>query len=66
MPTMQQLIKDKTMIWSFLLVVFGALYTNFSYLQTVFSPQVYGVSFVVIGCVCAALRFTANKPLASQ
>ena len=34
MPTMQQLIKDKTMIWSFLLVVFGALYTNFSYLQT--------------------------------
>ena len=66
MPTMQQLIKDKTMIWSFLLVVVGALYANFSYLQPVLTPQVYGISFVVIGCVCAALRFTANKPLTSQ
>ena len=66
MPTMQQLIKDKTMIWSFLLVVVGALYTNFSYLQAVLGPKTYGISFVVIGCICAALRFTANKPLASQ
>jgi len=63
MPTMKQVMSDKTMIWSFLLVVFGALYTNFSYLQTVLSPQVYGVSFVVIGCICAALRFATNKPL---
>lgn len=62
---MQQLIKDKTMIWSFLLVVVGALYTNFSYLQAVLSPKTYGISFVVIGCVCAALRFSANKPLQS-
>lgn len=65
MPTMQQLIKDKTMIWSFLLVVVGALYSNFSYLQAVLSPKTYGISFVVVGCICAALRFTANKPLQS-
>ena len=62
---MQQLIKDKTMIWSFLLVVVGALYSNFSYLQAVLSPKTYGISFVVVGCICAALRFTANKPLQS-
>ena len=65
MPTMQQLIKDKTMIWSFLLVVVGALYSNFSYLQAVLSPKTYGISFVVIGCICAVLRFSANKPLKS-
>ena len=65
MPTMKQLIKDKTMIWSFLLVVVGALYSNFSYLQVVLSPKTYGICFVIVGCVCAALRFTANKPLTS-
>ena len=65
MPTMQQLIRDKTMIWSFLLVVVGALYSNFSYLQAVLNPKTYGISFVVIGCVCAALRFTAKKPIQS-
>ena len=32
-------------------------------MQQVLTPQVYGISFVVIGCVCAALRFTATKPL---
>ena len=65
MPSMKQLSKDKTMIFSFLLVVLGSLYSNFSYLQAVLSPKVYGISFVVIGCICAALRFTANKPLQS-
>jgi len=63
MLIIKKIIKDKTMIFSFLLVVLGSLYSNFSYLQDVLSPKTYGISFVVIGCICAALRFTANKPL---
>ena len=66
MPLIRQLVKDKTMIFSFLLVVLGSLYSNFSYLQAILSPTVYGISFVVIGCICAALRFTANKPIQSS
>jgi len=63
MLIIKKMIKDKTMIFSFLLVVLGSLYSNFSYLQDILSPKAYGISFVVIGCICAALRFTANKPL---
>jgi uncharacterized membrane protein YdcZ (DUF606 family) len=51
------------MWFSFLLVIFGALFDNFSYLQSVISEKYYGILLVVIGIVTAALRFVTTQPL---
>ena len=63
MLIIKKMIKDKTMIFSFLLVVIGSLYSNFSYLQDIISPKYYGIIFVSIGIICAILRFYTTKPL---
>jgi len=57
------MMKSKTMWFSFLLVVFGALYDNFSYVQNVIDPRYYGVFLVVIGIIVAILRFLTIQPL---
>jgi hypothetical protein len=51
------------MWFSLLLVVFGALFENFSYVQNIIDPRYYGVSFVVIGIICAVLRFITTEPV---
>jgi len=51
------------MWFSFLLVILGALYDNFSYLQNIIDPQYYGVLLVVIGIVVAILRFITSQPM---
>jgi hypothetical protein len=56
-------MKSKTMWFSFLLVVFGALYDNFSYVQNVIDPRYYGMFLVVIGIIVAILRFLTIQPL---
>jgi hypothetical protein len=56
-------MKSKTMWFSFLLVVFGALYDNFSYVQNIIDPRYYGVFLVVIGIIVAILRFLTIQPL---
>jgi len=57
------MIKSRTMWFSFALVVFGALFDNFSYVQNIIDPRFYGVSLVVIGIIVAVLRFLTTQPL---
>ena len=57
------MIRSKTMWFSFALVVFGALFDNFSYVQDIIDPRYYGVSLVVIGIIVAVLRFITTQPL---
>jgi len=61
--TMKQMAKSRTMWFSLALVIIGALYDNFSYLQDVINPKYYGTIFVSIGIICAILRFYTTKPL---
>ena len=55
--------RSKTMWFSFALVVFGALFDNFSYLQSVINEKYYGLLLVSIGIVVAILRFLTTGPL---
>ena len=58
-----KMLKSRTMWFSFLLVVFGALYDNLSYLQSVIDPKYYGVLLVTIGVIVAVLRFLTTGPM---
>ena len=51
------------MWFSLALVVFGALFDNFSYLQSVISERYYGVLLVGIGIIVAILRFLTTGPI---
>jgi len=51
------------MWFSLALVVFGALFDNFSYLQSVISEKYYGIILVGIGLVVAILRFITSSPI---
>ena len=55
--------KSKTMWFSFALVIFGALFDNFSYVQNLIDPKYYGVCLIAIGIIVAVLRFVNNKPI---
>ena len=56
-------MKSRTMWFSLLLVVFGALLDNFSYLQSVIDQRYYGVILVGIGITTAVLRFLTTGPV---
>jgi hypothetical protein len=56
-------MKSRTMWFSLLLVVFGALLDNFSYLQSVIDQRYYGIILVVIGVIVAVLRFLTTGPI---
>jgi hypothetical protein len=56
-------MRSKTMWFSFALVVLGALFDNFSYLQGVIDPRYYGILLVVIGVIVAVLRFLTTGPI---
>lgn len=56
-------MKSRTLWFSFLLVIFGALMDNFSYLQSVIDERYYGISFVAIGLITAVLRFVTTQGL---
>ena len=51
------------MWFSFALVVFGALFDNFSYVQDLIDPRYYGVCLITIGIIVAVLRFITTQPL---
>ena len=55
--------KSKTMWFSLALVIFGALFDNFSYVQNLIDPKYYGVCLIAIGIIVAVLRFVTNKPI---
>lgn len=60
---MKRYMKSRTMWFSFLLVVLGVVYDNFSYIQDIIDPRYYGVSYIAIGVVVAILRFITVQPL---
>jgi hypothetical protein len=51
------------MWFSLLLVIFGALFDNFSYIQNLIDPRYYGFGYIVIGIIVAILRFITTQPL---
>lgn len=51
------------MWFSLALVIFGALFDNFSYVQNLIDPQYYGVSLIAIGIIVAVLRFITTEPI---
>jgi len=63
---MKRYMKSRTLWFSFLLVIFGALFDNFSYLQSVIDERYYGISFVAIGLITAILRFVTTQPLGKK
>lgn len=60
---MRRYLKSRTLWFSFLLVIFGALMDNFSYLQSIIDERYYGISFVAIGVITAVLRFITTQGL---
>ena len=60
---MKRFMKSRTMWFSFLLVVLGVVYDNFSYIQNIIDPAYYGITYIAIGVVVAILRFYTVKPL---
>jgi hypothetical protein len=61
--TVKQMVKSRTMWFSLALMVLGAVYENFSYVQNVIDPRYYGSILIFIGVVLAVLRFYTTLPL---
>ncbi len=51
------------MWFSLALVILGVVYDNFSYVQNIIDPRLYGVLFIFIGIVVAVLRFVTTTSL---
>jgi len=54
---------SKTMWFSLALVILGVVYDNFSYIESLIPPRLYGVLLICIGIVVAVLRFVTTMPL---
>ena len=57
------MFKSRTMWFSLGLMVFGAVYDNFSYVQNIINPNYYGILLIIIGVVVAVLRFLTSQPM---
>lgn len=57
------MMKSRTLWFSLALVVFGALFDNISYLQSVIDQKYYGIFVSLIGIIVALLRFVTTQPL---
>ena len=55
--------KSRTMWWSLLLVILGAVGDNLSYLQSQIDERYYGLIMIGIGVVTAFLRWNTTQPL---
>jgi hypothetical protein len=62
-PREYKMMKSRTMWFSFLLVIFGALMDNLPALQSLIDPKYYGIILTVVGIITAILRFLTTKPL---
>ena len=60
---MKRMMKSRTMWFSLALVIFGALFDNFSYVQSLIDPRYYGFGYIIIGIIVAILRFITTQPL---
>ena len=57
------MMRSRTMWFSLALVILGALYDNFSYIEQLIDPRLYGVLLIFIGIVVAVLRFVTTTSL---
>ena len=60
---MKKMRHSKTMMFSLLLVILGALFDLFPTLQAILDPKYYSISLVVIGVVVAVLRYLTKEPV---
>lgn len=60
---MKRMTHSRTMWFSLLLVIFGALEAGFPYLQNIIDPKYYGILLVGIGIIVAVLRFITTGPV---
>lgn len=56
-------MRSKTMWFSLALVILGVVYDNFSYVENIIDPKLYGVLLIAIGIIVAILRFVTTLPL---
>jgi TM2 domain-containing membrane protein YozV len=61
--TIRGMMHSKTMWFSLGMMIFGAVEMYFPYLRENIQPQYYGPIFMVIGVICAILRFLTTLPL---
>ena len=54
---------SKTMWFSLALVILGVVYDNFSYVQNIIDPRLYGILLICIGVAVGVLRFVTTLPL---
>ena len=57
------MMHSRTMWFSLLLVILGALYDNFSYIEQLINPRLYGILLISIGVAVAVLRFVTTQSL---
>lgn len=60
---MKRMAHSKTMWFSLLLVIFGAIEAGFPYLQSIIDEKYYGLLLVGIGVIVAILRFITTGPI---
>jgi hypothetical protein len=58
--------KSRTLWFSLLLAIFGAIYEDFDYLKRALPPDYYGYSFVIIGIIVAILRFLTTQAITNK
>ena len=56
-------LKSKTIMFSLLLAVLGAIQATMGVFSSVLTPEAYGLLTVVIGAIVAALRYLTTLPL---
>ena len=57
------MMHSRTMWFSLALVILGALYDNFSYIEQLIDPRLYGILLISIGIIVAVLRFITTQSL---
>jgi hypothetical protein len=57
------MLRSKTMWFSALLFLLGAISDNSVYIQDLIDPKVYSISMFVIGITISYLRVLTTKPL---
>jgi len=51
------------MWFSLALVILGVVYDNFSYVENIIDPKLYGILLIAIGIIVAVLRFITTLPV---
>ena len=60
------ILKSKTILFSLLLAVLGAVEQNTAMVTSLVGPQNTGLAMLVISVIVAALRATTTEPLSAK